>query len=173
MDGMNVNYCPQCGVKNTGGAFCVKCGRNIISFSGDLVEQNRFCPQCGSSVEPNNAFCTRCGEALRFQKAELNRENLPLQQPIYVFQQQVVQPGRSIGANESWPVKDRITAGLLGIFLGGIGIHKFYLNKVGAGVLYLCFCWTGIPAVVGLIEGIIYLCSSNENFSLTQHVRVR
>ena len=43
-------------------------------------------------------------------------------------------------------------------------MHKFYLGRVGAGIAYLLFCWTGIPAIIGLIEGIIYLCSSEEDF---------
>lgn len=63
-------------------------------------------------------------------------------------------------------------AGLLGIFLGGLGIHKFYMGKVGMGILYLLFCWTGIPAIIGFIEGIIYLCSNDENFQLKNHVRI-
>jgi TM2 domain-containing membrane protein YozV len=31
-------------------------------------------------------------------------------------------------------------------------------------ILYLVFCWTGIPAIIGFIEGIIYLTSSDEKF---------
>ena len=46
----------------------------------------------------------------------------------------------------------------------------FYLGNIGMGLL---FCWTGIPAIVGLIEGIIYLCSNDENFQLKHHVRLQ
>lgn len=46
---------------------------------------------------------------------------------------------------------------LLAIFLGGIGIHKFYSGRTGLGVLYILFCWTVIPAVIGVIEGIIVI----------------
>jgi len=60
--------------------------------------------------------------------------------------------------------KSKIVAGLLAIFLGGIGVHKFYLGKIGMGILYLVFCWTFIPEIVGIIEGIIYLTSSDEKF---------
>jgi TM2 domain-containing membrane protein YozV len=60
--------------------------------------------------------------------------------------------------------KDKLVAGLLGIFLGGLGVHKFYLGKIGLGVVYILLCWTMIPALVGFIEGIIYLASSEENF---------
>ncbi|PSQ04826.1 hypothetical protein BRC92_03715 [Halobacteriales archaeon QS_4_69_31] len=60
--------------------------------------------------------------------------------------------------------KDRTAAALLAILLGGVGAHKFYLGETGLGLLYLCFFWTAIPAVVGLIEGIIYLTKSEEEF---------
>ena len=60
--------------------------------------------------------------------------------------------------------KSRVTAGVLGILLGGWGIHKFYLGKTGMGILYILFCWTYIPAIAGFIEGISYLCQSDEKF---------
>ncbi len=52
----------------------------------------------------------------------------------------------------------------ISVFLGGLGIHKFYLNDTSAGILYLCFSWTGIPEIVGILEGIIYLTTSDEEF---------
>jgi len=60
--------------------------------------------------------------------------------------------------------KNRITAGILAILLGGYGVHKFYLGDIGMGILYLCFFWTLIPSIVGLIEGIIYLTKSDAEF---------
>ena len=48
--------------------------------------------------------------------------------------------------------------------LGGIGLHKFYLNSPGWGVVYLLFCWTFIPAIIGFIEGLVYLSMSDQNF---------
>ncbi|EFD9636667.1 NINE protein [Escherichia coli] len=61
--------------------------------------------------------------------------------------------------------KSRIAAALLAFFLGGFGVHKFYLGKIGQGFLYLIFCWTFIPAIIAFIEFIIYLCDSDENFA--------
>ena len=60
--------------------------------------------------------------------------------------------------------KSKIAAGILGILLGAFGVHKFYLGKIGLGILYLLFFWTGIPGIIGLIEGIIYLTMSDEDF---------
>ncbi len=61
--------------------------------------------------------------------------------------------------------KNRIIAAVLALFLGGFGIHKFYLGRIGWGVVYLLFCWTFIPGIVAFIEFIIYLCTSDEDFA--------
>ena len=61
--------------------------------------------------------------------------------------------------------KSKVAAGVFALVLGGLGIHKFYMGKVGQGLLYLLFSWTGIPAIIGLIEGIIYLTESDEKFA--------
>ncbi|MFZ4198937.1 TM2 domain-containing protein [Paenibacillus sp. NPDC058898] len=58
-----------------------------------------------------------------------------------------------------------MAAGIFALFLGGIGVHKFYLGKVGMGILYLIFCWTLLPAIIAFFEGIIYLCTSDEDFA--------
>jgi TM2 domain-containing membrane protein YozV len=60
---------------------------------------------------------------------------------------------------------NKVTAGVLGILLGGFGAHKFYLGQIGMGILYLVFCWTGIPSIIGLIEGIIYLTMQDQDFA--------
>jgi len=61
--------------------------------------------------------------------------------------------------------KSRIAAALLAFFLGGFGVHKFYLGRVAAGVLYLVFFWTFIPAIIAFVEFIIYLTMSDEAFA--------
>jgi TM2 domain-containing membrane protein YozV len=48
--------------------------------------------------------------------------------------------------------RDEVVGVLLALFLGCFGIHHFYLGRVGLGILYCCFCWTGIPAILGVIE---------------------
>lgn len=60
--------------------------------------------------------------------------------------------------------KDRVTAALLALFLGGLGVHHFYLGSTGLGVVYLLFCWTFIPMIVAGIEGIVLLCMSDSSF---------
>lgn len=67
--------------------------------------------------------------------------------------------------------KDKIIAAVLAFFLGGFGIHKFYLRQTGWGFLYLILCWTFIPVVVGFIEGIYYLLISEGEFDLKYNSR--
>ena len=55
--------------------------------------------------------------------------------------------------------KNKLVAGILAIFLGTFGIHRFYLGQWW-GIFYLLFCWTFIPGIIGFIEGIVFLCSS-------------
>lgn len=66
---------------------------------------------------------------------------------------------------ESAGEKSKVVAGILGIVLGGFGAHRFYLGDMTGGIirlaLSLCF---GLGALVGLIEGIIYITKSDEDF---------
>lgn len=48
--------------------------------------------------------------------------------------------------------RDEVVGILLALFLGTFGAHHFYLRRTGLGILYLCFCWTGITTVLGFIE---------------------
>jgi len=59
-----------------------------------------------------------------------------------------------------------MTAGLLGIFLGAFGVHKFYLGMPTPGIIELVItvCTGGFGGVLGIIEGIIYLTKSDEDF---------
>jgi len=60
--------------------------------------------------------------------------------------------------------RSRIVAAVLAIFLGGLGLHKFYNGRIVQGIVYLLFCWTFIPAIVGFIEGVWYLTMSDAAF---------
>jgi len=61
-------------------------------------------------------------------------------------------------------MKSKNTAALLAFFLGGLGVHKFYLGENGRGILYLIFCWTWIPSLIGLIEAIKMFTMSESEF---------
>lgn len=55
--------------------------------------------------------------------------------------------------------KSRMVAGILGILLGGFGVHRFYLGYVGIGILQIVvtFLTCGLGALWGIIEGIMIL----------------
>jgi TM2 domain-containing membrane protein YozV len=67
----------------------------------------------------------------------------------------------------------KIAAGICGILLGSLGIHKFILGYTGAGLIMLlvtlltCFIASPIMHLIGLIEGIIYLTKSDADFVKT------
>jgi TM2 domain-containing membrane protein YozV len=48
--------------------------------------------------------------------------------------------------------KDEVVGVLLALFLGGIGIHHFYLRRNTAGIVYLLLSWTGIPMIIAWVE---------------------
>ena len=96
-----------------------------------------YCRACGARIDPRAEICPHCG----------------------VRQAGVARPRGQVGE------KSKIAAGILALFLGGIGVHKFYLGRPGQGVLYLLFCWTLIPSLIAFIEGIIYLTMNDEAFA--------
>lgn len=61
-------------------------------------------------------------------------------------------------------MKDKTTAALLAFFLGGIGIHHFYLGNKSKGILFLVFFWTFIPAIIAFFESIMLLMQSQAEF---------
>lgn len=62
-------------------------------------------------------------------------------------------------------MKVKTTTILWCFFLGAFGAHKFYLGETGWGILYLLFCWTGIPSLAAFIEFIMLLVMSDDEFN--------
>jgi TM2 domain-containing membrane protein YozV len=135
------------------------------------------CPFCGAPIALDAAECQYCGAKMPVtpppqapppQYAPPQPQYAPPQYapPPYGYAppQYAPPPYGPPPYDPRMNTKSKTAAGLLGIFLGGIGVHKFYLGRVGAGIVYILFCWTGIPSLIGLIEGIIYLCATDEDF---------
>ena len=60
--------------------------------------------------------------------------------------------------------KSRTTTWVLALLFGAFGIHKFYLGKVGQGLLYMFFFWTLIPGFIAFIEFIKFAAMSDKDF---------
>ena len=73
----------------------------------------------------------------------------------------------------------RLTAGVLAILLGVFGVHKFYLGFRNAGLIMLCatilsfFALAPVAAILSLVEGIVYLTKSNQEFYRDYYVQKR
>lgn len=61
-------------------------------------------------------------------------------------------------------MKDKATAAILAVFLGGIGVHRFYLGQTVLGIFYLFFFWTLIPGLIAFIDFICFLVMSQQTF---------
>lgn len=118
------------------------------------------CRSCGVDVT-GKRFCTNCGTATPLGTAgpfvphgATQAPAPPLPPPGYAAQ----------------PSGKRIPAGICGILLGGLGIHKFLLGYTTAGIIMLViglFSCGVASAVIGLIEGVIYLTKSDQEFDAT------
>ncbi len=136
------------------------------------------CSQCGAPLEAGAVECKYCGSAVEKAAPEPVYVN-PAQMPIMPYQPPTFaqNPGFYDGINPSWPIKSKTTAGLLAIFFGALGIHKFYLGKTVQGVICLLLTTTAVFAVpmwfLGIANGIEYLVQSEHNFQVKNQVRTR
>ena len=110
--------------------------------------ETKYCHACASPIDVRAELCPKCG---------------------------VRQPGAAMPGDPA--VREasgnKLAAGLCGIILGGLGIHKFILGMTTPGLIMLlvsiCTCGFGYPVmhIIGIIEGIIYLTKSDEEFYQT------
>lgn len=62
-------------------------------------------------------------------------------------------------------MKDKNVAAILALFFGFLGAHKFYLGRIGSGVLYLIFSWTFLPTLLGLIDFFVLALMDRDEFN--------
>ena len=116
------------------------------------------CPNCGGTIHPGANRCQKCGSYVEQPAAASAAPQPP------------VPPAAPQPQPPTSPPKSKLTAGLLGIFLGAWGVHRFYLGHTGIGVAQLVLtlvgllticCFYGLPIIAawiwGLIEGILIL----------------
>lgn len=143
-----------------------------------MSAQKKFCYECSALIVREATRCRVCGagqpDLAGFDAARLGphpvsaaddapavlpqRRALP--EPIRVprFDEPFGAPPKRLEA-------DRTTAGLLALFLGGVGAHRFYTGRWGLGIVYLVFAWTFVPAIVALVEAIVMFSMTDEDFS--------
>lgn len=112
-----------------------------------------FAPCMGDEVE---IFETESRTIVRKKEASPQQETAEGGIHINVANTQTVPQATTMVV--SGKVVNKVVYCVLAFLLGGIGIHKFYAGKTGAGICFLLFCWTGIPLIISLIDGITALC---------------
>jgi TM2 domain-containing membrane protein YozV/predicted RNA-binding Zn-ribbon protein involved in translation (DUF1610 family) len=113
--------------------YCTQCGQAML-VAREHVSVAVACPHCGATVE-----------AWRVARTA------PATPP-----RRIGYAPRQIGGLSS---RSRVVAGVLGILLGPIGVHRFYLGYIGVGVLQIILtcCTSGLAGLWGFIEGILCL----------------
>lgn len=123
--------------------FCKNCGNEMdpkavicVKCGVRTGDGHKFCSNCGNDLPSGGVVCTRCGFIGKASSTQSNQ------------------------------ARSRIAAGLLGVLIGSLGVHNFYLGYTGKGVAQLLItllsCGLLAPAsyIWGLIEGILILTNS-------------
>lgn len=123
--------------------YCSHCGKEVR-------EHDRFCTSCGEKLTVINHYCSNCGHEIDLSLKYCSHCGYEIPR----IQTQVKKR------------KSKIVAGILGILLGGLGIHNFYIGETSKGIIQLClFCFgfltLGITSLVseiwGCVEGVCIL----------------
>ena len=101
--------------------------------------EEKYCFECGEIIRAIAEICPKCG--VRQPDIKLTQVNIELETH-----------------------KKKSVAAILALIFGSIGVHHFYLGQSGIGLFYLLFCWTGLPLVLGVIEGIGIAMMKEESF---------
>ncbi len=129
--------------------YCRNCGK-------ELGEEEKYCATCGFARDQGNRFCPNCGKERAYEGAR-NCTNCgtPLSNNV-----EATSPTQNVAGNPG--AKSRLAAGLLQIFLGSLGIGRFYLgySNIGVAQLLVSIFTCGIGGIWGFIDGIMIICGS-------------
>ena len=117
----------------------------------------RYCTKCGAQNDDLAQYCATCQTPLGPVSGGVGY------QPMQSVAQAPVVNWQAMGADK------KLAAGLCGILIGGLGVHKFILGYTTEGIIeiVITFFTCGLGHFIGLIEGIIYLTKSDEEFVRT------
>ncbi len=118
---------------------------------------SRYCTKCGAVNDDTAQSCVSCQAPLG---------------PVSGYQpmQSVNQGGHgSMTDLKAMGADKKIVAGICGILLGGFGVHKFILGYTNEGIIQIVITvfTCGLGGIIGIVEGIIYLTKSDEDFVRT------
>jgi TM2 domain-containing membrane protein YozV len=100
-----------------------------VSEKREKGADEKFCSECGEIIRAKAEICPKCG-----------------------VRQMAPPPVVATGTRKS-----RGTAGVLALFLGGLGAQDFYLGNFGSAIVAVLFCWTFLPAIYGFFVGLNFL----------------
>lgn len=107
------------------------------------------CRACGKTIKEGTVQCPHCGVNLATYVPPAVLDEFALMSSMTDAQRLLFQ--QQLNAVR----KDGTTGVILALLLGGLGIHHFYMGNMLAGVVYILFCWTFIPAILGVIEAFL------------------
>ena len=129
-----------------------------------VATDRMVCPVCDEDISVRAKKCRHCGETLDVTMRMAEEARRASERGGNVYMNAANAPSEPSKTVDYTRTKSKVVAFLLAWILGGIGGHKFYLDRVGQGILYLIFCWTFIPLVISFIEGIVYITMDDERF---------
>ncbi|HEY3582109.1 MAG TPA: TM2 domain-containing protein [Pyrinomonadaceae bacterium] len=117
---------------------------------------SRYCTKCGAVNDDTAQYCTNC-------QAPLTAPVGGGYQPMESVNQGAMVDWKAMGADK------KITAGICAILVGWLGVHKFILGYTTEGVIQLVvgILTCGLSNIVSIVEGVIYLTKSDEEFVRT------
>lgn len=137
---------------------------SVSPASGTNVSVEQMnCVFCDELISVRAKKCRHCGETLDVALRRADEAMRASERSGNVYMNAAISaPADRVSSYSR--TKSKVAAFALAWLLGGIGGHKFYLNRVGQGILYLLFCWTFVPAIIAFFEGIVYLTMDEERF---------
>ena len=125
------------------------------------------CENCGAPKRrEDKGECSYCGSRYQWKEEEQREANSYKDsgRQSYSSSRTYEQTAATSYDNIPKELSRRVIAAILSLLLGTFGVQYFYLKKPFQGVLCIIFCYTGIPSLIGLIQGIIWLTTTDADF---------